>query len=299
MAHANDQEPVADDRDEGQRPVAQNPNRGCGHLKHGKGYIRSAPDALDLPAFVEMEPRLPFKEGHFRGYRHFPGMKFEMAVMDRVDFFPRSVVRSDFGRMYGIADGDHMGAMDVSQAQDLIMWVGKTYYDPDDFIEEVMKLGLSKAIPLSTNQGPPTIVPGWTRCWCLHGEAIDGKRPGLLGYAPIGEVIYTKPEDGLVPQWVQDEEAADNVVVATVGDEVSAEATTNHALGDYDGFTLPDDIADEPRNKTLRDVADTVDEADSDAQSEPEAVSVQASDKPGRDVETADSDDTAGEADDA
>jgi len=123
------------DNQEVERPTAQNPSRGCGHLKHGKGYIRSAPDALDLPAFVEIDPRLPYKEGHFRGYRHFPGMKFEMSVMDRTDFLPRSTVKQDFGRMYGIAEGDHIGEMDISQAQDLIMWVGKSYYDPDEFIE--------------------------------------------------------------------------------------------------------------------------------------------------------------------
>lgn len=282
MSQAKQQDPDEDDPDGSTRPVAQNPKRGCGHLKHGKGYIRSAPDALNLPAFVEMDPRLPYKEGHFRGYRHFPGMKFEMAVMDRVDYKPRSTVKQDFGRMYGVADGDHIGEMDIARAQDLIMWVGKTYYDPDEFIEEVRSLGLSKAVPISKNQEPPTIVPGWTRVWCLHMNAIDGDRPGLLGYAPIGEVIYTEDEDGDLPKWAQDYAATGKMVVAKVGDEVSAEGTQNNALDDYEGITLPDDgTPTEARNKTLREVAQ--DEGDGGVETEP--VSVQPSDKPGRDVE--------------
>lgn len=264
------------------RPVAQNPKRGCGHLKHGKGYIRSAPDALDLPAFVEVDPHLPYKEGHFRGYRHFPGVKFEMAVMDRVEYDPRSVVKQDFGRMYGIADGDHIGEMDVTRAHDLIMWAGKTYYDPDEYIAEVRDLGLSKAIPISKNQEPPTILPGWTRVWILHMEATEDGTPGLLGYAPVGEVVYTEPEDGHVPKWAQDMEAAGDLVVAKVGKEVSAESVKNNALDDYAGITLPD--GDDPqgvRNLRLDDIADTV----GDAVANEEPVELVPSDKPGRDVE--------------
>ncbi len=279
---ADDDDPVGPDDDDVGRPTAQNPNRGCGHLKHGKGYIRSAPDALDLPAFVEIDPRLPYKEGHFRGYRHFPGMKFEMSVMDRTDFLPRSTVKQDFGRMYGIAEGDHIGEMDISQAQDLIMWVGKSYYDPDEFIEEVRELGFSKAIPLSKNQAPPTIVPGWTRVWCMHMEAIDGDRPGLLGYAPVGEVVYMEDEDGHIPKWAQDYEAQGDLVVAKVGNEVSAAATKNKALNDYEGITLPD--SDQPtgaRNTTLREIA----ESEANGGDEVTAERVVPSDKPGQDVE--------------
>jgi hypothetical protein len=292
MSQAQQPDADDDDADSVHRPVAQNPKRGCGHLKHGKGYIRSAPNALDLPTFVEIEPRLPFKEGHYRGFRHFPGIKFEMSVMDRVDYSPRSVVKQDFGRMYGIADGDHIGEMDVAQAQDLIMWVGKTYYQPDEFIEEVRNLGLSKAIPLSKNQAPPTIVPGWTRVWCLHMNAIDGDRPGLLGYAPVGEVVYTEDADGQVPAWAQDYEATGDLVVAKVGDEVSAEATQNHALNDYEGVTLPgDDTPTESRNKRLDDLADTISDDtdefdvgdDEDVEVTPERVVP--SDDPNRDVE--------------
>jgi len=270
------------DNQEVERPTAQNPSRGCGHLKHGKGYIRSAPDALDLPAFVGIDPRLSYKEGHFRGFRHFPGMKFEMSVMDRTDFLPRSTVKQDFGRMYGIAEGDHIGEMDISQAQDLIMWVGKSYYDPDEFIEEVRELGFSKAIPLSKNQAPPTIVPGWTRVWCMHMEAIDGDRPGLLGYAPVGEVVYMEDEDGHIPKWAQDYEAQGDLVVAKVGNEVSAAATKNKALNDYEGITLPD--SDQPtgaRNTTLREIA----ESEANGGAEVTAERVVPSDKPGQDVE--------------
>lgn len=272
----------ADAPDSSSRPVAQNPKRGCGHLKHGKGYIRSAPDALDLPAFVEVKPHLPYKEGHFRGYRHFPGVKFEMAVMDRVEYDPRSVVKQDFGRMYGIADGEHIGEMDASRAHDLVMWAGKTYYSPEEYIEEVRDLGLSKAIPLSKNQQPPTILPGWTRVWILHMEATEDDGPGLLGYAPVGEVIYTEPEDGHVPKWAQDLEAAGDLVVAKVGKEVSAEAAKNNALDDYEGITLPgDDTPRGERTARLDEIAETVDHEPSDV----EPVSVVPSDKPGRDVE--------------
>lgn len=310
MSHQSTHTADDDDDDDAGRPIAQNPKRGCGHLKQGKGYIRSAPDALDLPAFVETKPHLPYKEGHYRGYRHFPGYQFEMAISDRVEFEPRSILRQDFGRAFGIADGDHIGEMDMSRAHDLIMWVGKTHYEPDEFIEEVRNLGISKAIPITKNQEPPTVVPGWTRCWCLHMNAIDGDRPGLLGYAPLGEVMYTEPEDGHVPKWAQDYEAAGNMVVAQVGDEVSAEATQNHALGDYDGFTLPDD--DSPtgaRNVRLSDISetfpeDTDDDGDDDTPpgdgrhtgtetpDDPGAVSVEPSPKEGHDVQPVSDDDS-------
>lgn len=284
MSQADEQDPDADDATRDPRPVAQNPKRGCGHLKYSKSYVRSSPAAMDLPAFVEVEPRLPFREGHFRGYKLFPGYQFEMAVMDRVDFSPRSMVKHDFGRLFGEARGDHIGEMDVARSHDLLMWVGKSHYDPDEFIEEVRKLGLSKAIPVSKNQEPPTVKAGWTRVWCLHMEAIDGERPGLLGYAPAGEVVRTVDEDGGVPKWAQDLEAAGDLVVAKVGDEVSAEATTNHALGDYEGIEVPPAKGgEEPRNKKLREVA----QENGGGGGDTESVRVVPSDKPGRDVEPA------------
>lgn len=70
--------------------TVENKERGCGHLKHGKAYLRSAPagGSGHLPAFVRFDPPVPYLERKkFRGYEFFPGVPFELSVTGGVGLF--------------------------------------------------------------------------------------------------------------------------------------------------------------------------------------------------------------------
>lgn len=70
--------------------TVENKERGCGHLKHGKAYVRSAPagGSGHLPAFVRFDPPVPYLErSKFRGYEFFPGVQFELSVTGGVGLF--------------------------------------------------------------------------------------------------------------------------------------------------------------------------------------------------------------------
>lgn len=185
--------------------ILNNEERGCGHLDDGKGYLRSDVPVRGgtLPAIVEVpeSERIPFKEEHFRTWKHFPGIQFELALIESgSDINPEgaspmeyvSAIKNDahhdgelwehLKRLTGHAypldaalDGsDHYGTMRVAQAHDLMMWVGETYYPhPEDYIEETRLRGLNKAISLSTRNPPPVINPGKTRLWLIHPKGID------------------------------------------------------------------------------------------------------------------------------
>jgi len=172
--------------DSGEETI-RNEERGCGHLDEGKGYLRSdvSGPGGTLPPFVVVpeEVRLPFKEDHFRTWKHFPGIQFELALnsaaarlrpeedsaMEFVsalsnDGYGDGEIWSHLKRLAGSAhpldiglDGsDHYGTMRVAQAHDLIMWVGETYYPtPEDFIDETKSRGLNKAISMSSRNPPP------------------------------------------------------------------------------------------------------------------------------------------------
>jgi hypothetical protein len=185
--------------------VLNNEERGCGHLDTGKGYLRSDVTGAggDLPAMVEIPDamRLPFKEEHFRTWKQFPGIQFELALnenaadLDEKESSAMEYVAalsnggyhdgelwSHLKRLAGSAHpldtgeggSDHYGTMRVAQAHDLIMWVGETYYpQPEDFIEETKARGLNKAISMSTRNPPPVVNPGKTRLFLIHPKGID------------------------------------------------------------------------------------------------------------------------------
>lgn len=67
--------------------TVSNPERGCGHLKRGKAYIRGMQTGEDgiLPTFVRAVPPIPFREmgtnGEFtRGYKEFDGLTAQLAL---------------------------------------------------------------------------------------------------------------------------------------------------------------------------------------------------------------------------
>jgi hypothetical protein len=258
-----------------------NPERGCGHLKHGKAYVRGvvgSPDGV-LPSFVESRPYVPYKEigtdGEFtRGFLRFDGLQTQIAaegdlfdlkplypnrstdeqakenhvkagVYDMADSVPDLQWRRHVDRVgHRGADGaDHWGeAPSTGTSQDvhadLLMRVGQTHYEtPHDFISEAVRLGISKAIPLSQRQQAPNIVPGQTRMWLVHPDACEDGW-GVIGYAYLQEVVYTEPVDGNVPQWVQDMQKRGDLDVVEIEDPAPSDSYT---LGDYEDGERPDE----------------------------------------------------------
>lgn len=104
-----------------------------------------------------------------------------------------------------IGNGD-WGSMPVASQTDLLMRAGESYYpEPEDYAEECRKHGLSKAIPVSANREPPTVVEGITRCWVLHPAAGSEDYGGaIIGYAYLGSPVFTEPEDGSVPNYIDE-----------------------------------------------------------------------------------------------
>jgi len=294
------------------RETARNEQRGCGFLKHGKAYVRSPPRSADgvLPSFVEFDPVVPYLErSKFRGYEYFPGTEFELAVTGTDDFpdtaggwtrpseigegedrptlngyststdealtstDPEGEIWRHILRNVGsAADHEHAGQIPQFQSRDLFMFVGKSYYEtPEEFIEEVREQGLSKAIPVSESQDPPRIDPGNTRLYLVHPKAVyyeetDTYKAGIIGYVYLHRTIYTEDEKGRFPAWAEEQASGrEDMDLVHIGDQI------------YDDGT---------RATTINGVCEDGDSEESvRTETESEPVSVQASDKPGRDVE--------------
>lgn len=263
-----------------ERRSIANPERGCGTLKRGKAYVRGVIGSADgvLPSFVELDPHVPYREmgteGSFtRGYLQFDGVTSQFALDDLTDFvrrYPDGVDDTqaqsnmvDHG-LYCPADGDHVpafegqrhvdrvrargvddshfGGIRATGQTDLLMRAGKTHYpDPQDFIDEAIEHGISKAIPVSDNQTPPVIEPGVTRCWIVHPDTDDGW--AVIGYAYLQEVVFTEPADGHIPQYIQDYQAAGRLDVVDIEPADDGNARVSDYLGDQDqGQDQPDTV---------------------------------------------------------
>lgn len=215
----------------------ENEPRGCGTLKRSTGYLRSDIGGLGvLPPFVEFSEYIPHLEySGFRGWKKFPGLQFELGVdiptvehnydrekayqmmverglYETTEAVPDREVDRHIDRLRGDVEGNHVGEMAVANAHDLLLWIGKSNYPfPQDFIEETRERGLNRAIPLSKSNDPPNINPGRTRAFVIHPRAYEAPQsherdyyPGIIGYAYVTRVIYTRPEDDKVPQYVQE-----------------------------------------------------------------------------------------------
>nr|BDD45103.1 hypothetical protein 35 [bacterium] len=161
------------------REVIPNPERGCGTLKPGKAYLQSevSPDGT-LPAFVEFEEPVPFKENRKRSYKAFPGLQFELAVtgpggMTRTK--PEGEASRHVKRLLNDRPtGTHAGEMVEFESQDLLLSIGKKHYPTaQGFIDEARVHGVSKAISVTSGNAPPAISPGRTRLFLIHPEAIE------------------------------------------------------------------------------------------------------------------------------
>lgn len=249
--------------------VIENEERGCGHLNKGKGYVRAdgvPGGSLPRMSVIDENQRIPFKEDHFRTWKTFPGLEFELSLvrqaadldpeessaMEYVSALSNSNVIEPEGEVWRhikrlsgdapLSEGDHFGIMPAAKAQDLVMWVGETYYpEPEDYIEETQERGLNKAISVSKRNPPPEINPGRTRLWLIHPKGIDNasdlpeeKAEGMeengdrytaaiIGYCYLTRCIYTRDADGMVPEYVETLDAVDKVDVVEVGEKISEE----------------------------------------------------------------------------
>lgn len=173
--------PTASGTDDNRETIA-NPERGCGALEPGKAYLKAdmSPGGT-LPAFVEFESPIPFKENRKRSYTRFPGIQFELSVtgaggMTETD--PKGEVWKHLDRMSDDRPtGEHAGEMVEFKSQDLLLSVGKTHYpEVEDFINEARVHGVSKAISVTSGNEPPEINPGRTRLFLIHPNAVEVER---------------------------------------------------------------------------------------------------------------------------
>lgn len=210
--------------------VLENLERGCGYLKHSKGYLHGdvAVKGSKIPPFVVFEEYIPHLEfEQLRSWKYFPGIQFELALP--VETVPSDEIHDHIRRLVNSEEGRHVGEMLSANAHDLLMWAGKEHYpQPEDFISEARVQGINKAIPISKNNAPPIVNPGKTRLFIVHPRAIVAPEshdhdyyPGIIGYAYLSRVLWTLPEDSMVPKYIQDYYYEGRIHdIVRVGDEI-------------------------------------------------------------------------------
>jgi hypothetical protein len=226
-------------------------------MSKGALYIRQdlAPGGT-LPPFVKFNPPLPFPEPHFRGISFVPGLLMRLAwPVDEVALgFNQAAYQAQWGdepastteigrhlqRLLRDADRvrergqwlkESVGGYRELEAHDLLMWVGENYYPtPEKFIDECVRLGINKRIPVSS---PPTIIHARTMLFVAHPRAIiadqptmeDGEAepgiafiPGIIGFAYLTRTIYTKPDDPrAIPAKMREWEKRGQVEIVEIG----------------------------------------------------------------------------------
>jgi hypothetical protein len=238
-----------------------------------------------LPSFVKLDPPLPYREigtdGSFtRGYEHIDGLTMQIAIENSDELAstfeplgpPGTPYEIAFEKMWesgmygsqieipddehqrhcdriaerGTSGGAHWGEIDACGQQDLLMRAGATYYpDPDGFIEECREHGLSKKIPVGPGN-VPDVVPGVTRCWILHPNALPDTEfgAGIIGYAYIGKPVFTEPEEGDLPEYVTNLESQGRLEVKDIEDppEVEQEDPNQAGFEDFESDESGSDI---------------------------------------------------------
>lgn len=187
----------------------------------------------------------------------------DVGVYDSVEQAPESELERHLDRMRidGMA-GDHWGEIKPANSKDLLMRVGKSYYEhPWDFIDETLELGFNKGISVHSNKRPPTIQTGRTRCWLIHPHACGEDMPGVIGFVYLTRTIYTLDKDGNVPKYAQDYADADQLDVVDIGEPEPREEDE-----DREG----EDIAEAHRGLDEFDADPTPSGSEPDADPEPE-----------------------------
>lgn len=169
----------ATNQTEDEREGVPDPERGCGHLEPGKAYLRSDLSLNgDLPAFVEFDEPILYKENRSRSYQYFPGNQFELSVTGDSGIsstVPEDEIHEHLDRLeHDRPTGTTAGEMRVFRASDMIMSVGKTHYPTaESFIEEAKEHGVNKAISVTSRNEPPIINPGRTKVYLIHPKAVE------------------------------------------------------------------------------------------------------------------------------
>jgi len=278
--------------DGGGRESIDNRARGCGHLDPNACYIRSDLSALghpdgEIPPFVEFDDPIEYREHTGRGaiipgFKAFPGNSFlKHYRADGRTTSPSGDIEDHFDRLdrHGF-DGEHYAEMTSTRAIDVLMSVGVSNYEtPEDYIDEVRERGLNLKIPVSSKQEPPVIEPLRTRVFVIHPHGCGENRPGIIGYAYVTRNVFTSgtkatDDDPDIPKWAEN----------------YAKTRRDFDVVDRGEPIGEDEMVDEAQT--------TIEDAYADTDDDP--VRVQASDKPGRDVEEVpeDADDPKGSTDD-
>jgi len=269
-------------RDGDGRESIDNRARGCGHLDPNACYLRSDLAALgspdgDIPPFVEFDDPVEYREHTGRGaiipgFKAFPGNSFTLHYdADGGTTTPEGDIHDHIERLskFGF-DGDHYADITSARSIDVLMSVGVSNYEtPEEYIEECRTRGLNLKIPVSNKQEPPVVEPLRTRVFVIHPNGAGEGRPAIIGYAYVTRNVFTtgtdaSQDDPDVPKWAEN----------------YAKTRPDFDLVDRGEPVGEDEMVDDAQ-ATIED-AYTVDD---------DAVSVQASDKPGRDVEEVPEDD--------
>jgi hypothetical protein len=93
-----------------------NTERYCGYLKQDTCYLRGETSADGtLPPIVTFDPPVPYLEGHFRGYKQFPGVQFEQRQTPTIrDYDAGMPVEGDEYAYPAVPEG----ALDPAAARD-------------------------------------------------------------------------------------------------------------------------------------------------------------------------------------
>lgn len=269
-------------RDGDDRESIDNRERGCGHLDPNACYLRSDLAALgspdgDIPPFVEFDDPVEYREHTGRGaiipgFKAFPGNSFTLHYdADGGTTTPEGDIHDHIERLskFGF-DGDHYADITSARSIDVLMSVGVSNYEtPEEYIDECRSRGLNLKIPVSNKQEPPVVEPLRTRVFVIHPNGAGEGRPAIIGYAYVTRNVFTTgtdadADDPDVPKWAEN----------------YAKTRPDFDLVDRGEPVGEDEMVDEAQT-TIED-AYAVDE---------DPVSVQASDKPGRDVEEVPEDD--------
>lgn len=196
------------------------------------------------------------EESHQEAHQQALEKMAEVGLYQSAETAPASELDRHLDRMrVDSFDGrEHWGAIPAANSADLMMRVGKSYYDePWDFIDETLELGLNKGISVHSNKAPPVIQPGRTRVWLIHPHACGEDMPGVIGFVYLTRTIYTQDKDGNVPQYAQEYADSGKLDVVDIGEPEPLDEDDER---DYD------DIAEAHQG------LDTFEESEADADSD-------------------------------
>lgn len=166
----------------------------------------------------------------------------EAGVYDEFEAVPTNQAdrHIDRVRARGLEGGSHWGNIPVADQTDFLMRCGASYYpSPADYVDEAIEHGLSKAIPVSKGN-IPTVASGVTRCWVMHPKACEGYGGGIIGFAYLSEVAFTEPEDGELPDYIEQADEVGELTVRDIEDppeepEEEEEESPDATIGDFNG----------------------------------------------------------------